>query len=109
MTSVCYVDFSPDRLRGHRHGQRRTTAQLADLAGLPTDAIAQFEGAYLKPTALQIVAMASALDVGQDELLKHRANPAADYCHAVLTYARALTPDEIEVAADTIRKIRSKT
>lgn len=103
------MTFSPDRLRGHRHGQRLTTKQLADLADLPTDAVAQFENSYALPDLAGVRALALALDVGEHELHPQRPNPAADYCHAVLLYARQLTPDEIEAAATTIRKIRKRS
>lgn len=100
------MNFSPDRLRGHRHGQRRTTAQIGDLANLPSDAVYQFEGGYLSPTTMQIADLAAALDIEFEDLLRLRPTAAGDYCHAVLTYARQLTPDEVEIVAGTIRKIR---
>lgn len=102
------MTFSPDRLRGHRHGQRRTAKQVADLANLCADAVAQFEAGYVVPDLLTVQTLAAALEVDENELHVQRPNPAADYCHAVLRYARQLTPDEIETAATTIRKIRRK-
>lgn len=100
------MDFSPDRMRGHRHGQRLTLKALADTTGIPVDQVKAIEDGDRVPTGPEHRVLAEALEVDMGELRPWRLSPTADYCHAALTYARKLTPEDIETVASVIRQIR---
>ncbi|GAA3087415.1 hypothetical protein GCM10010464_59050 [Pseudonocardia yunnanensis] len=103
------MPFSPDRLRGHREGQRLEIHQLAAIAALTPDRIDDIERGQSKPpTDYETKCLVQAPDLAPSELRAQRPTPWGDYCHAVLTYAPRLTPEEIESVASVIRHIRTR-
>jgi transcriptional regulator with XRE-family HTH domain len=103
------MPFSPSRLRGHREGQRLEFHQLAEISGLTPGRIEEIErGQSTPPTDYETKCLMQALDLAPSELRAQRPTPWGDYCHAVLTYAPRLTPEEIESVASVIRNIRAR-
>lgn len=101
------MGFSPDRLRGHRHGQKLHVAALAKAAGMLPERLSSIEAGREQPTNDEVAALERSLQVGTEGLDEVRTTPTQNYLSAVLTYARSLTEDEIEIAAYTIRQIRA--
>lgn len=100
------MGFSPDRLRGYRHGQKLSVETVASAAGMAPQYLAAVESAQVMPTEAEIETLAEVLCVAG--FYPQRPLPTQDYLSAVLEYARSLTEDEIEIAARTIHKIRAE-
>lgn len=101
------MGFSPDRLRGHRHGQKLRMATLARLAEMEPLRLHAIETGAAGPSFAEEDRLVRALGVLPTDLDATRLTPSQNYLAAVLTYARDLTEDEIETAASTIRQIRA--
>lgn len=101
------MPFSPDRMRGHRHGLKLTYTEVADASGIDLDRWIAIESHTAVPGAGEWMSIADALQVSIDELQAQHPRFAADYCSAVLAHHRDLTEVEIEIAAATVRHIRA--
>lgn len=103
------MSFSPDRLRGHRHGCQFSQADLAAAAGLTPERYALIESRMALPSHRELLNLTEALDVPMAEIYGQRDTPAADYAHAVLRHASVLGPEDIQVIATVLREIQSNT
>lgn len=100
------VEFSPHRLRGHRHGIGRTLADLGSRVGRSAEALKAYESGRAQPPAKVLAALAVELGIGMDELFSSHDDAILDYVDAVAQHGPPLTPEEVQGAAAVLRTVR---
>jgi transcriptional regulator with XRE-family HTH domain len=98
--------FSPDRLRGHRHGSGRTLAELGAAVGRSAESIKFYETGRSRPPADILGRLAAALGICTDELFGRHADPVVEYVDAVAQHCPPLTAEEVQGAAVVLRTMR---
>lgn len=97
--------FSPDRLRGHRHGRGLSLAEVATASGLTEAVVRRCEEGDAAPDAETAAALARALGVPAAELAGG-GDPLEEYVAAAASHLPPLTEDDVRSAGAVLRTIR---
>jgi transcriptional regulator with XRE-family HTH domain len=100
------MDFSPHRLRGHRHGVGRTLAELAARVGRSPDALKFYETGRSEPPPRVLAALTKELGIELGDLVARHNDPVLEYVDAVAQHCPPLTSDEVQAAAVIVRTMR---
>lgn len=100
------MEFSPHRLRGHRHGVGRTLGDLASRVGRGVEALKAYETGRSQPPAGVLRALAIELGVDMDDLFTRHDDPVLDYVSAVAEHCPPLTHEQVQGAVVVLRTMR---
>lgn len=104
------MDFSSERLRGHRHGVGRELSDVAERADCSVEALVSYESGRAMPSAETIDALAAVLGVPVEEFEpQHSGNAVREYVTAVQWHGEPLSDEDVMAVGTVLRDIRRRS